>query len=64
MKFIANIDGTKDDLKIVLQVIRDNMDYANSNDTFRLYMQDNEKGGIIIEERYDQNENLIERRMH
>ncbi len=64
MKFIANIDADKDDLKIVLQVIRDNMDYANSKDTFRLYMQDNEKGGAIIEERYDENENLIERRVH
>ena len=64
MKFIANIDADKDDLKIVLQVIRDNMDYANSKDTFRLYMQDNEKGGAIIEERYDENENLTERRVH
>lgn len=64
MKLIANIDASKDDLKLILQVIRDNMDYANSNDTFRVYMQDNEPNGPVIEERYDQNENLIERRVH
>ena len=64
MKFIANIEASKDDLKIILQVIRDNMDYAEPNDTFRLYMQDNEPGGTIVEERYDENDNLIERRRH
>lgn len=64
MKFIANIEASKDDLKLILQVIRDNMDYAEPGDTFRLYMQDNEPGGIIVEERYDENDNLIERRRH
>lgn len=64
MKFIANIEASKDDLKIILQVIRDNMDYAEPNDTFRLYMQDNEPGGTVVEERYDENDNLIERRRH
>jgi hypothetical protein len=64
MKFIANIDANKDDIKLILQIIRDNMDYANPNDTFRIYMQDNERNGTIIEERYDQNDNLIERRAH
>lgn len=64
MKFIANIDASKDDLKIILQVIRDNMDYAEPNDIFRLYMRDNEPGGVVVEERYDENENLIERREH
>ena len=64
MKFIANIEASKDDLKIILQVIRDNMDYAEPNDTFRLYRQDNEPGGTVVEERYDENDNLIERRRH
>ena len=64
MKVIVNIEGSKDDLKIILQVLRDNMDYANSNDTFRVYMQDNQAGGTIIEERYDENDNLIELRRH
>jgi hypothetical protein len=64
VKFIANIDASKDDLKIILQVIRDNMDYAEPNDIFRLYMRDNEPGGVVVEERYDENENLIERREH
>ncbi len=64
MKFIANIDASKDDLKIILQVIRDNMDYAEPNDIFRLYMRDNEAGGIVVEEHYDENENLVERREH
>ncbi|MDB5081220.1 MAG: hypothetical protein JWP00_3144 [Chloroflexi bacterium] len=64
MKFIANIEGSKDDLKIILQVIRDNMDYANPNDTFRVYLRDNEPGGVVIEERYDENENLVDRRVH
>ncbi len=64
MKVIVNIEGDKDDLKIILQVIRDNMDYANPNDTFRVYMQDNEPNGVVIEERYDENDNLIERRRH
>jgi hypothetical protein len=64
VKVIVNIEGSKDDLKIILQVLRDNMDYANSNDTFRVYMQDNQAGGTIIEERYDENDNLIERRRH
>lgn len=64
MKFIANIDASKDDLKIILQVIRDNMDYAEPNDIFRLYMRDNEPGGVVVEERYDENENLLERREH
>ena len=64
MKFIANIDASKDDLKIILQVIRDNMDYAEPDDIFRLYMRDNEPGGVVVEERYDENENLIERREH
>lgn len=64
MKFIANIEASKDDLKVILQIIRDNMDYAEPNDTFRIYMRDNEPGGVIVEERYDENENLIERREH
>lgn len=64
MKFIANIEGSKDDLKIILQMVRDNMDYAEPEDTFRVYLRDNEPGGVIIEERYDENENLIERREH
>jgi hypothetical protein len=64
VKFIANIEGSKDDLKIILQVIRDNMDYANPNDTFRVYLRDNEPGGVVIEERYDENENLVDRRVH
>jgi hypothetical protein len=64
VKFIANIEGSKDDLKIILQTIRDNMDYANPNDIFRLYLRDNEPGGVVIEEHYDENENLIERRNH
>jgi hypothetical protein len=64
MKFIANLEASKDDLKLILQIIRDNMDYAEPNDTFRIYMQDNEPGGTIIEERYDEEDNLIERRQH
>ncbi len=64
MKFIANIEGTKDDLKLILQIIRDNMDYAEPEDSFRLYMQDNEPGGTVVEEHFDENENLIERRQH
>jgi hypothetical protein len=64
MKFIANIDASTDDLKLILQVIRDNMDYAEPNDTFRLYMRDNEPGGVVIEEHYDENENLVARREH
>ncbi len=64
MKFIANIEASKDDLKLILQVIRDNMDYAELSDIFRIYMRDNEPGGIVVEERYDENENLIERREH
>ena len=64
MKFIANIEASKDDLKIILQTIRDNMDYANPTDIFRVYLRDNEPGGVVIEERYDENENLIERRNH
>ena len=64
MKFIANIEGSKDDLKIILQTIRDNMDYANPNDTFRIYMRDNEPGGVVIEERYDEEDNLISKRKH
>ncbi len=38
MKVIINIEGTKDDLKTILQIIRDNMDYANPDDIFRVYM--------------------------
>lgn len=64
MKFIANIEASKDDIKLILQIIRDNMDYAESEDTFRIYMQDNEAGGTVVEERYDENDNLIERRHH
>ncbi|NWJ46837.1 MAG: hypothetical protein HXX08_13295 [Chloroflexi bacterium] len=64
MKVIVNIEGSKDDLKIILQVLRDNMDYANSNDTFRLYMENDQPGGEIFEERYDENDNLVERRRH
>jgi len=64
MKFIANIEASKDDIKLILQVLRDNMDYADPNDIFRVYMQDNEAGGTVVEERYDENENLIERRLH
>ena len=64
MKFIANIEATKDDIKRLLQIIRDNMDYADPNDTFRIYMQDNEANGTVVEERYDEDDNLIERRQH
>lgn len=64
MKFIANIEASKDDVKLILQIIRDNMDYAEPEDTFRIYMQDNEAGGTVVEERYDENDNLIERRIH
>ncbi len=64
MKFIANIDATRDDIKLILQILRDKMDYAEPDDTFRVYMRDNEPGGVIVEERYDENENLIERRNH
>ena len=64
MKFIANIDASKDDLKLILQVLRDNMDYAEPNDIFRVYMRDNEPNGVVVEERYDENENLIEKRQH
>jgi hypothetical protein len=64
LKVIVNIEGSKDDLKIILQVLRDNMDYANSNDIFRVYMENDEPGGLIIEEHYDENDNLVERRKH
>lgn|GEM_PF-3001320 len=64
MKIIVNIEGTKDDLKTILQILRDNMDYANPEDIFRIYMQDDVPGGTVIEERYDENDNLIERRRH
>lgn len=64
MRFVANIEASKDDLKIILQVIRDNMDYAEPDDTFRLFMRDNQPGGAIIEERYDENDNLIEKHEH
>ncbi len=64
MKFIANIEASKDDIKVILQIIRDNMDYANPDDTFRIYMQDNEANGTVVEERYDEDDNLIERRQH
>jgi len=64
VKIIVNIEGTKDDLKTILQILRDNMDYANPEDIFRIYMQDDVPGGTVIEERYDENDNLIERRRH
>ncbi len=64
MKVIVNIEGTKDDLKTILQIVRDNMDYANPEDIFRVYMQDDKPGGTVIEERYDENDNLIEKRRH
>ncbi|HEX2911788.1 MAG TPA: hypothetical protein VH186_13350 [Chloroflexia bacterium] len=65
MRFIANLDASKEDLKIILQILRDNMDYAEANDIFRVYMEDeNKPGGVIIEEHYDENETLIARRKH
>lgn len=64
MKFICNIEASKADIRLILQVVRDNMDFAEENDTVRLYMRDNDKEGIIIEERYDENDNLIHRYEH
>jgi hypothetical protein len=51
-------------IKIMLQVLCDNMNCANSNDTFRLYMENDQPGGEIFEERYDKNDNLVERSRH
>ncbi len=64
MKFIANIEASRQDVRLILQVMRDNMDFADENDTIRMYMRDNEAGGLIVEERYDENDTLIERREH
>lgn len=64
MKFICNIEASKADIRLILQVVRDNMDFAEDTDTVRLYMRDNDKEGIIIEERYDENDNLIHRYEH
>ncbi len=64
MKFIANIEASRQDVRLILQVIRDNMDFADENDTIRMYMRDNEAGGLVVEERYDENDTLIDRREH
>jgi hypothetical protein len=64
MKFICNIDASKADVRLVLQVIRDNMDFAEEGDTIRLYMRDNDPNGVIIEERYDENDNLVHKQEH
>ena len=63
MRVIINIEGTKDDIKTVLQILRDDMDYAEPTDTFRLYMENDQPGGNIIEERYDENDQLLSRRV-
>ncbi len=64
MKLIVNVEASRDDLNLILQIIRDNMYYANPNDTFRVYMRDNEPNGVIVEEHYDENEQLVARREH
>lgn len=64
MKLIVNVEANRDELNLILSIIKDSVYYANSRDTIRVYMRDNDPNGVIVEEHYDENENLIARREH
>jgi hypothetical protein len=64
MKLIVNVEANRDELNLILSIIKDSVYYANSRDTIRVYMRDNDPNGVVVEEHYDENENLIARREH